>query len=297
MHVFVTGASGWVGSEVTRQLRARGHAVTGLARSAAGSARVEAAGGVPLMGDLEDTEALARAAAGADAVVHCGFIHDFANFAHSVAVDRAAIAAMGAALAGSGKPFLVTSGIGVCTTGGVITEATPAATTGHAAQRGANEAVALDFAGKGVAVGIVRLPPSVHGEGDHGFMAVLSGVARDKGVAACIGEGGNRWPAVHRQDAARAYVLALENPKAGRIVHPVAEEGVATADIAAAIGAAEGLPVRSLAPEAAAAHFGWMAAFFGLDLPASSALTRTDLGWSPAGPGLLADIGAGHYRA
>jgi len=295
MHVFMTGGSGFVGSAVALELIGAGHTVSGLARSDGAAATLEAMGVAPVEGDLADIDTLAKAARAADAVVHCGFIHDFANFAASAAVDRQAITALGGALVGTDRPFLVTSGIGLVPAEGIRTEEHGAATEGHAGVRGASEALALAFADQGVRVGLIRLPPSVHGDGDHGFVPMLIDIARKRGASGYIGAGDNRWSAVHRMDAARAYRLALEQGEAGARHHAVGEEGIAFRDIAQLIGVKLGLPAVSVPASEAEAHFGWMAAFAGRDMAASSRATRDRLGWRPAGRGLIEDLETGSY--
>ncbi|WP_118135822.1 SDR family oxidoreductase [Oceanicella sp. SM1341] len=296
MQVFVTGASGFVGSAVVAELVGAGHAVTGLVRSEAAAAALRAAGGAPLHGELADTAGLARAAAAAEAVVHTAFVHDFDNFAASVALDREVIGAMGGALEGSGKPFLVTSGIGLLQSGdGPGTEETPAARTGHAALRGANEELVHGLAARGVRAGVLRLPPSVHGAGDHGFVPCLVALARRSGVSAWIGEGTNRWSAVHRADAARLYRAALERGEPGQNHHAVGETGLPFREIAEAIGRGLGLPTVSVPEAEAGAHFGWIAAFVAREMAATARLTAQRLGWGAEGPGLLEDMAASGY--
>jgi nucleoside-diphosphate-sugar epimerase len=295
MRVFVTGASGFVGSAVVRQLIGAGHQVTGLARSDRSADAVEAMGAAVLRGDLADLDSLAAGAKAADGVIHCGFIHDFANFAASVEVDRHAIEALGAALAGSGRPFIVTSGIGLVAGGGIRTEEDGAATQGHVALRGASEALALAWARQDVRVCLIRLPPTVHGDGDHGFVPMIIEMARKRGASAYVDRGENRWSAVHREDAARAYLLALERGGAGARYHAVGEEGIFFRDIAAAIGRGLDVPVTSVSREEAAGHFGWMANFAGMDMSASSRLTGERLGWHPTGRGLMEDLTQGTY--
>ncbi len=288
MRIFVTGASGFVGSAVVAELVGAGHEVTGLARSPESADAIAAAGAVPHRGDLTDLAGLRAAAEGADAVAHLAFHHDFTDFERASAIDQAAIAALGEALAGSNRPLVVTSGMAVARSAGLITEADPAA-PGIPRQ---SEAAALGFAQRGVRALAVRLPPTVHGKGDHGFVPRLIDIARETGVAAYPGEGANRWPAVHRFDAARAFRLALEGDiPAGSIVHAVAEEGIPTRVIAETIGAHLDLPVRSAQPD----HFGWLGAFFALDLAASSVHTRKALGWQPTEIGLMEDLAQGHY--
>lgn len=289
MKVFVTGASGFVGQAVTRELVRAGHEVRGLARSAAAAAVVTAAGGTPQHGDLTDAAGLRAAAGAADGVVHCGFVHDFSRFPESCELDRAVIAALGGALLGSQRPLLVTSAIGVQPSGTFVTERTLAPAEARN-PRVATEQATAALVERGVNAALVRLPPSVHGEGDHGFVPMLVQLARDKGISAYTGEGANRWSAVQRDDAAVLYRLALERATAGACWHAVDEEGVAFRELAAVIGRRLGVPVASRSGGEATAHFAWFAHFAALDAPASSALTREQLGWRPRGVGLLADV-------
>jgi nucleoside-diphosphate-sugar epimerase len=295
MQVFVTGASGWIGSGVVPELVAAGHQVRGLARSEQSAARLRAAGGEPVPGGLDDLGSLRSGAENADAVIHLAFKHDFSNFAASGRSERAAMETFGEALAGTGKPLLFASGVALVRPGQVVTEEDASPFTGSEAPRGGAEALALGFADRGIRPIALRFAPTVHGTGDHGFLATLVGIAREKGVAGYVGDGANRWPAVHRDDAARLVVRALENPDAARIVHAIAEEGVPARAIAEAIGRGSGVPVASIDPDDVDAHFGWIGAFFALDVPASSALTRERLGWEPTEAGLLDDLAAGHY--
>ena len=295
MRVFLTGATGFVGSAVTKELISAGHQVLGLTRSDKGAAALKAAGAEPHHGDLENLDSLRAGADSTDGTIHCGFIHDFSNFAHSCEVDRQAIETVGATLAGSDRPFLITSGLAGFAPGRLATEEdAPAPGTFPRAE---SERLVLGFADRGVRAGVVRLSPSVHGEEDHGFVPMIINMAREKGVSAYIGEGTNRWGGVHRLDAAVLYRLALEKGTAGTRHHGVADEGVPTREIAETIGRRLNLPVRSLSAEEAKAHFGWMAMFFGMTLAASSALTRGRLGWEPTRPGLLADLDQEHYFA
>ena len=294
MRVFLTGATGFVGSAVTKELISSGHQVLGLTRSDKGAEALKAAGAKAHHGTLEDLDSLRAGAGATDGTIHCGFVHDFSNFAKSCEIDRAAIEAVGTALAGSNRPFLVTSGVAGLAPGRLGTEEDMPAP--DSSPRAPSEGLALRFAARGVRAGIVRLSPSVHGPGDHqGFVPMIIKLAREKGVAAYIGEGTNRWAGVHRLDAAHLYRLALEKGAAGSRYHGVADEGVPTREIAEAIGRGLNLPVRSLSGEEANGHFGWMASFFGMDLAASSALTQERLDWQPTRPGLLVDLDQKHY--
>ena len=295
MRVFLTGATGFVGTAVTRELISAGHQVLGLTRSDKGAQALKAAGAQPLPGTLEDLDCLRAGAETTDGTIHCGFIHDFSNFAHSCEVDRRATETIGSALAGSERPFLITSGLAGFAPDRLATEGdAPAPGT---FPRALSEGLALGFAESGVRAGVVRLSPSVHDAGDHGFMPMIIGVAREKGVSAYIGDGSNRWAGVHRLDAAHLYRLALEKGAAGWRYHGVADEGVPTREIAEVIGRRLNVPVKSLSAEEAKEHFGWMALFFSMTLAASSALTRERLGWQPTHAGLLADLEAEHYFA
>jgi nucleoside-diphosphate-sugar epimerase len=294
MRVFVTGASGFVGSAVVKELLEHGHTVLGLARSDAAAANVAAVGAEVLRGSLEDHDSLRRGVAASDGVIHLGFNHDFSRFAENCELDRRAIGVLGAALEGSPRPLLTTSGVALLSPGQLATEAIGFKTVTPSFPR-ASEAATAALAERGVHASVVRLAPSTHGMGDHGFVPMLADVARAKGFAAYIGDGVNRWPGVHRVDAARLYRLALEHGAIGARYHAVAEEGVAFRDIAGAIGAALGLPVRSVAPEDAAAHFGWFAMFVGVDMATSSAGTQQVLGWAPTERGLIEDVRAAGY--
>lgn len=288
MRVFVTGATGWVGSAVVEDLIAAGHKVTGLARSEQSAGALAKAGASVARGAVEDLEVLRAAAAEADAVIHTAFNHDWSRFAENCLADKAAIETLGAALEGTDKPLVVTSGVALLSPGRMATEDTAAPPVTENFPR-ASEAVAEALKARGIRACAVRLAPSVHGVGDHGFVPRLAGIARDKGVSAYIGDGQNRWPAVHRRDAARLFLRALDRPEAGPF-HAVAEEGVVLKDIAEAIGRRFDLPVASVTAEDAQAQFGWFAPFVGLDAPTSSARTRESLGWHPTGRGLLADL-------
>ncbi|MFE0514713.1 SDR family oxidoreductase [Streptomyces sp. NPDC058964] len=295
MRVFVTGASGWIGSAVTDELLADGHEVVGLARTDEAAAALEAKGALAHRGGLDDLDSLSSAAATADGVIHLAFKHDFSDFAGAGRSERAAVQRMLDTLKGSGRPFLLASGLASGVTGRPLTEHDASPHHGADSMRGGSENLALSYAEHGVRPVALRFSPTVHGMGDHGFTATLTKIAKERGAAGCIGDGSTRWAAVHRSDAARMVRLALEKAPAGSRMHAVAETGIPTRDIAAAIGGYLGLPTVSVAPEDAEAHFGWIGRFFGMDVAASSARTRELLGWTPTGPTLLDDIAAGAY--
>jgi nucleoside-diphosphate-sugar epimerase len=289
MRIFVTGATGFIGSAVVPELIDAGHKVLGLTRSEAGAESLKAAGAEVHRGNLEDLESLRAGAAKADGVIHLGFTHDFSNFVAICEQDRRAIEAMGDVLAGSDRPLLITSGTGM----GMRAPGQPAtedyADPNHPTPRKASEEAGAAVAGRGANVSVVRLP-QVHNTVKQGLITYAIQVAREKGVSAYLGEGLNRWPAAHVLDVAHLYRLALEKHEAGSRYHAVAEEGVPMREVAEAIGKGLEVPVVSLSPEEAQAHFGWLGMFAGFDMPASSALTRQRLGWEPTGPGLIADL-------
>ncbi|HLG49974.1 MAG TPA: SDR family oxidoreductase [Reyranella sp.] len=294
MRVFVTGASGWVGSAVVQELLSAGHTVIGLVRSDEAAAKLAAAGAEVLRGSMEDLDSLKTGAARADGVIHTAFNHDFSKFAANAALDRGAIEAIGSVLEGSKRPLLVTSGFARRAAGRIATEDDPAPPVSDSYPR-ASEQAAMALAERGVHASIVRLAPSVHGRGDHGFVPRLVALAREKGQAAYIDDGQNRWPGVHRLDAARLYRLALERGTRGERYHAAAEEGVPFKDIAGAIGKGLGLPVVAKTGDAISDHFGWFAGFAAMDMAASSDRTRKTLDWTPTHPGLLDDIAHAGY--
>jgi nucleoside-diphosphate-sugar epimerase len=316
MRVFVTGASGWIGSAVVPELIGAGHQVVGLARSDASAAALTAAGAEVVRGSLDDLDVLRDAAAASDGVIHLAFKHELAftgDFPGAANADRRAIETFGEALAGTDRPFLIASGTLGLAPGRVATEQDgrgDSETNGDSDGRGNSEAppliggpemrlanaqMTLSFASRGVRSSVVRLPPTCHGDGDNGFMAFIVAIAREKGVSGYIGDGSNRWPASHRLDVARVFRLALEQAPAGSVLHAIAEEGVPIRDVAETIGRQLELPVVSVSPEDAGEHFGWLAGFLGSDSPASSGATRELLGWQPTHPGLIPDLSEGHY--
>jgi nucleoside-diphosphate-sugar epimerase len=287
MRVFLTGATGFVGSAIIEELRAAGHQVVGLARTDEAASTLARWGVEAHRGDVSQPERLAEAARASDGVIHCAFGHDFSKYIEMGETDLRAVTAMADALAGSGKPLVVTSGMTASTPGRLSTEADPAQTEGMAAVRGAPEQLALSASEKGVRSVVVRLPPSVHDIQAQGLVSPLIAVARQTGVSAYVGEGANRWPAVHRRDAARLFRLGLERGEPGQRLHAVGEEGVALRSIAEAIGEKLGLPTRGMSADEAAGHFGFFALPASNDMPASSAVTQQSLGWRPTQPGLL----------
>ncbi|MGA2101145.1 MAG: SDR family oxidoreductase [Candidatus Sulfotelmatobacter sp.] len=292
MKVFVTGATGFIGSAIVRELTNAGHQVLGLARSDSGAKSLIAAGAKVHRGDLEDLDSLRSGAAMSDGVIHTAFNHDFSKWAENCEADRRAIEALGSALAGSDRPLIVTSGTAVSVTPGRLTTEEDAPNS--PIPRVASEQAATSSAALGVRVSVVRLP-QVHDPVKQGLITYMIAVAREKGVSAYVGDGLNRWPAVHRLDAAHLYRLALERGSGGARYNAVAEEGVPLREIAEAIGRGLKVPVVSKSPEEAADHFGWLAFLVDHDVPASSVLTRERLGWRPTGPGLIADLNAAQY--
>jgi nucleoside-diphosphate-sugar epimerase len=292
MRVFVTGATGFIGRATVPELIKAGHKVTGLSRSEANAGTLAAMGADVHPGSLEDLDSLKRGASAADGVIHLGFIHDFSKFVENGQIDKRAIEAMGSALEGTDKPFIVTSGVALLTPGRLSTEEDPAHSDGVPR---VSEAAAFAFTGRGVRAMAMRLPQVHGGEGKCGLLEFALNIAREKGVSAYIGDGGNRWAAAHRLDVARLYRHALEKGVAGAAYHAVADEGVPMRDIAEVLGRQLNVPVASITPEEAPAHFGWLAMFAMIDAPASSALTQQRLGWKPTEIGLLADIGQPGY--
>ena len=299
MRVFVTGATGHIGSLVVPELLEAGYQVVGLARSDTSAAALTAAGAEVHRGALDDLDSLRAGAAAADGVIHLAFMHDFGDYEGAAQTDLRAVETIGAALEGSGKPFVVTSGTAMLTfllpPGRLGTEE-DVADAGSLAPRIVSENAAIALSWRGVRTSVVRLAPSVHGPADrHGFVPRLIGIAREKGVSAYVGDGSNRWPAVHELDAAHLFRLALEKAPAGLVLHGVGDEGVPLRAIAGVIGRHLNLPVVSIPREEAAAHFGWLGAFASIDNPTSSAATQELLGWRPAHPGLLANLEEGSY--
>ncbi|OIK28233.1 SDR family oxidoreductase [Streptomyces malaysiense] len=300
MRVFVTGASGWIGSAVVPELIGAGHQVVGLARSDSSAESLTAAGAEVVRGGLDDLDVLRAAAAGSDGVIHLAFKHDVAfsgGFQSAAEADRRAVDVLTDALADSDRPFVLASGLAGLKPGQVATEQDMPVTEGDSPVliRAVTAQAVLACARRGVRSSVVRLSPTCHGDGDNGFMTFLIGVAREKGVSGYPGTGANRWSAVHRLDAARLFRLAIEKAPAGTVLHGVAEEGVPLREIAEVIGRRLKLPTAPVGAEDLAGHFGWMSGFVALDAPASNAATRALLGWDPTGPSLLADLEEGHY--
>lgn len=295
MRVFVTGATGWIGSVVVTDLLSAGHEVTGLARSEQSAAALRAVGASVHMGSLEDLDSLRSGAELSDGVIHLAYVHDFSKFEDNARIDHAAIEALGVALVGSERTLVIASGVpGSAVPGQVATERDTGAISAAGGRR-CNELLALSFAERQVRSASVRLAPTVHGDGDHGFIARLIAIARETGVSAYIADGCNRWPAVHRLDAARLFCIALERAPAGTVLHGIGEEGVPIREIAQVIGRQMSVPVVSLSEDAAREHFGFLAGFLAADLPTSSEETRRRFDWTPFEPGLIRDLEAGHY--
>jgi nucleoside-diphosphate-sugar epimerase len=295
MRVFVTGASGFVGSAIVQELMNAGHQVLGLARSDASAAKLKTMGTEVHYGSLTDLNSLKRGAEAADAVIHTAFIHDFSKFAENCETDRGVIEAIGEALEGTSKPFIVTSGTGLLSLGRMALETDLATAENTKTPRKASEEAAAAVAARGVKVSVVRLPPSVHDANDHGFVPMLISLARDKGTAAYVGDGSNRWPAVHRLDAAKLYRLIIEKNVTPATYHAVAEEGIPFIEIATIIGKNLNVPVESKTEQEAANYFDWFLHFASLNTPASSEWTRSVLGWEPDQRGLLEDVDSDAY--
>ncbi|WP_263411015.1 SDR family oxidoreductase [Terriglobus tenax] len=293
MRIFVTGATGFIGTPLVQQLIAAGHQVLGLTRSQAGAEALRAVGAEVKFGNIEDLESLRQGAADSDGVIHLAFNHDFSRFQQNCDDDRAAILAMGEVLLGSNRPFVITSGTAIAANvdGKPSTEDSPVATWNP---RGASEAAVRDLTGRGVNTSVVRLP-QVHDPRRQGLVPYVTATAKQKGVSVYVGDGGNRWPAAHITSVATLYRLAFEKAEPGAIYHAVDEEGVSMKEIAEAIGRGLKVPVKSITPEEAPAHFGWLGHFIGHDMPSSSAITRQKLNWTPTGPGLIADLDAMDY--
>ena len=295
MHVFVTGASGWIGSHTVDELLAAGHTVTGLARSDASAAALEGRGASVLRGDLDDLDALHRGADGAEGVLHLANKHDWANPVATNATERAAVETLASALVGTDRPLVVASGVGMLAQGRPSTESDASPYVGPDTPRGGSENRGFDFVAQGVRAIAARFSPTTHGTGDHGFIAAIVAAAQRTGVSGYVGDGTNQWAAVHVTDAARLVRLGLEQAPAGTRLHAVAESGIPTRDIAEAIGAGLGLPITSVDPADAEEHFGFIGRFFAMEMSATSDATRELLGWEPTGVGLLDDIAGGAY--
>lgn len=293
MRVFVTGATGFIGSAIVQELINAGHQVLGLARSDAAAKSLVAAGAQVHRGDLENLESLRSGAAKSDGVIHTAFNHDFSKYLDNCETDRRAIEALGSVLIGSDRPFIVTSGTGVVAPGRLATEEDAPAASSTSIPRVASEEAAAAAAARGVRISVVRLP-QVHDQHKQGLITYAISLAREKGVSAYVGDGKNRWPAAHLLDTAHLYRLALEKGSAGACYHAVAEEGVPLRVIAEVIGRRLNLPVVAKSTQEAADHFGWLGILAGLDCPASSALTRERLGWRPVGPALIPDLERAH---
>ena len=289
MRVFVTGATGFIGTAIVQELLGAGHEVVGLARNAERAAELAKAGAGAHHGDLSNPDSLVAGVQACDGVIHTAFGHDFSKYLEAGETDRVAVEAMGRALEGSNKPLVITSGTTIVVPGQLTTEDQAARSDSPSGVRAPSEHALAEASQRGVRGIALRLPPSVHGKGDHGFVPALAGVARRTGVSAYVGDGANRWPAVHRFDAARLFRLALEKGPAG-VLHGAAEEGIPMREIATAIGEGLGVPVRSISPDEAKAHFDWMAMFVAIDNPTSNAATCDAVGWKPREVGLLTDM-------
>jgi nucleoside-diphosphate-sugar epimerase len=295
MKIFITGASGWIGSAVVPELIGAGHQVAGLARSDESAEKLKRAGAEVVRGSLDDADGLRAAAAASDGVIHLGFNHDFSAHLAAVESDRAAITAFGETLEGSDRPLVIASGVLGRGGGQVATEDMVPDYASMASPRALNEQLAMGFADRGVRTIAVSFAPTVHGEGDHGFMAAYVGMDQAAGVAGFVGDGTNAWPAVHRADAATLVRLALEKAPARSVLHAVGEEGVEHRAIAEVIGRGLDLPVRAFEPGEVPEQFAWLARFLGMNSRASSAITQQSMGWRPTHPGLLVDLEAGYY--
>lgn len=295
MRVFVTGASGFVGSAIVNELLTAGHQVLGLVRSEKAAQQLKATGAEVLLGDINDLNIISQGATQCDAVIHTAFNHDFSQYKASCEADRLVIEAFGKALTGSAKPLVITSGVGLLNYGRLVTEDDVLPAAADVIPRAASEEAATAVAAQGVNVYTVRLPPSVHGSGDHGFVPLVIDLARSKGQSAYVAGGNNHWPAVHRTDAAVLYRLIVEKQPILKVLNAVAEEGVPFREIAEAIGQGLHLPVTSKTGDEAAAHFEWFAHFASIDCPASSQKTREALGWDTKGVGLIEDINTAGY--
>ncbi|MEO7123047.1 MAG: SDR family oxidoreductase [Lacisediminihabitans sp.] len=291
MRVFVTGASGWIGSAVTAELLATGHQVVGLARSDASAAAISAAGAEVARGSITELDSLRAAAEGAEGIIHTAFVHDFTAHNEAAAIDLAAVQLFGDLLEGSGRPIVIASGL----LGGMASETDLPDPATAWSPRALTEATLLGFSERGIRSSVVRLGASVHGDGDHGFIKALVEIDRAKGSAGYVGDGSARWPAVHRFDAAKLFRIGLEDAPANTVLHAVGDEGVSMREIAEVIGRRLDVPTVSIAPEDAADHFGWLGAFLSMDSPASSAITQQRFGWEPTHPGLIEDLELGHY--
>jgi len=295
MRVFVTGASGFVGSAIVKELVAAGHEVLGLVRSDKGAEQLITAGAEVLRGDVNDTDAIRRGADACDAVIHTAFNHDFSRYKASCEDDRKVIETFGDVLTGTGKALVITSGVGLLNYGRLVSETDALPAGSDQIPRAASEEAAKAVSAKGVDVYVVRLPPSVHGAGDGGFVPMVMAMAREKGESAYAGDGSNQWPAVHRSDAAALYKLIVEKRPSLKTFHAVSETGVPFREIAQAIGKGLNLPVTSKSGDAIAGHFGWLSHFAAINCPSSSEQTRRALDWEPQGPGLIEDMQASYF--